>query len=154
MADIIYTNENFDAISLHDSKVHGVQFCIDVAKFQSDIVFDIDYIVESACDSGFQFMVAPAELRFHNVTDLNLSINWGESGFQNSVSGPFIIELAREPAETKMRVKNYYLWKIVCNNEKYNISLGASDFTLTLLSDPVASSEQYLDIEERKALIK
>ncbi len=154
MKDIIFTNDDFEEISLHDNKIHGIQFCVDVEKFQSDIVFDIDYIVEFVCGVECQFKIAPASLRFHNVTDLNLLINWGDSGFQNSISGPFIIELKREPVETNMRVKNYYRWVIVCNNEKYNISLGASDFTLTLLSEPIVSGVQHLDIVERQKLIK
>lgn len=154
MKDKIFTNENFEEISLHDNKIHGVQFCVDHEKFQSDVVFDIDYIVEWECDSKCEFIVAPATLRFHNVTDLNLSINWGDSGFQNSVSGPFILELKREPAETKMRIDKYYRWEIVCNNEKHNISFGASGFTMKLQSEPVASDEQYLGVEERQRLFR
>ncbi len=85
-----YTEADFDGLSWHDCHIHALAFRVgdvDADDCTSDFVLDIDFIVERLCgvDSGTQFRVAPATLAFHGVTDLKITIDWGDSGFQNAL---------------------------------------------------------------------
>jgi len=60
-----YTEAEFDRVSWHDNHIYGVQISmgdIEQDDGRSDLVFDIDYIVEWVCeaDGCCQFRVAPA----------------------------------------------------------------------------------------------
>lgn len=71
---------DFGRLSWHDNFVYAIKFPnpdIDVADWRSDLVLDIDYIVEwtLGVDRSFRFLVSPADLTFHGVTDLRLGID-------------------------------------------------------------------------------
>ncbi len=46
------TEADFDQLSWHDSPIYGFSIDNDVAQWKSDLVFDIDYIVEWLCSVG------------------------------------------------------------------------------------------------------
>ena len=83
--ETVVTEQVFDRLSWHDNYVYGIHFAIgDIERgdWRSDLVLDIDHIVEWVCGAGqaARFRVAPATLTFHHVTDLRLAVDWGDSG--------------------------------------------------------------------------
>ena len=84
----VFTEANFNGLSWHDNPVYGLFIDNDVNLWKSDLIFDIDFIVEWLCgvDSRTQFKIAAATLTFHHVTDLKIGVDWGDSGQQVAVS--------------------------------------------------------------------
>ncbi len=152
-----HTESDFDELSWHDNSIHGVEFRIgdhDIEDWTSDLVFDIDFIVEWVCgvDRHPKFKVAPATLSFHDVTDLNMNVKSLDNGFQVSIRNFSIDKIERE------RIKNqkicldrpYYRWRILlCDPPDGEISFGASGFTQQLRRAPILSDAQTLPHHKR-----
>ena len=82
---MIYTEADFDRLSWHDCHIWGIELRAgdpDDGDWTSDLVLDIDFIVEWICGTGGggQFRVAPATLVFHGVTDPKIDIDSGRLG--------------------------------------------------------------------------
>jgi hypothetical protein len=82
---MIYTEADFGRLSWHDCHIWGIELRADDpddGDWTSDLVLDIDFIVEWICGTGGggQFRVAPATLVFHGVTDPKIDIDWGRLG--------------------------------------------------------------------------
>jgi len=149
-----FTGDDYESLSWHDNYVYGVQFSI--LDWNADLVLDIDHILEWVCgvDGGAQFRVAPAALAFHNVTDLNINVDWGDSGFQTALHEMSIHRITRERI-TNQKIcldRPYYRWAIETNWPKQgNIAFGASGFTMTLRAEPVLQDQQQLARKTRAA---
>src|SRR5262249_57451905 len=81
------STEDFDATSWHDNAIHGLRFETgdpDRGDWRSELVLDIDHIVEWVCgiDANVLFRVAPATLTFRDVTDCRVAIVQGDGGYQ------------------------------------------------------------------------
>ena len=76
-----WSTEDFDEMSWHDVHVHALRIVKnDEDTGTADIVFDIDYILEWRQDGGsFKFVVARAELKFHEASDLKLALDYVEN---------------------------------------------------------------------------
>jgi len=153
------TDADFDGLSLHDDTIHGLRLDTSDPErglWRADLVLDIDHIVEWVCgtDRQIRFRVAPATLAFHDVTDLVLALDWGDSGHQDTLTAMMIHVLAREVvADPKIRPdRPYYRWSIALNAPKDGrIAFGASGFTLTLRAPPILSDKQQLSPLDREA---
>ena len=143
-----FTNAVFEDAKWHDNKIHG--FFFRQEKFVSDIVFDIDFILEWLCKETCKFKIAPASLVFHNVTDLRIVIDWGDSDFQRSVMGMHIVEIKRNIVKTRMKFPEYYKWNIELSDKHSEINFGASGFTQYLRSEAIWTDKQFLTIEQRE----
>ena len=88
----------------------------DQGDWTNDLVLDVDFIVQWSCgvDGGPRFRVAPAMLRFHNVTDLQIRIEWADSGYRIAVHPAAIDRLEREEVvDHKLRLNRpYYAWTV------------------------------------------
>jgi hypothetical protein len=125
----------------------------------SDLVLDIDFIVSWLCGvtDRAQFLVAPATLAFHGVTDLRITINWGDSGFRTAVHEMSIDRIERERVRNQQIFldRPYYNWRIKLNwPSEGEIALGAVGFTQSLLAEPVLTCKQHLTLNERKRLLR
>jgi hypothetical protein len=156
LMDTTHSEADFDRLSWHDCHIWGLSFSVgDPAEEDctSDLVFDIDFILEWLRPSAdkYQFRVAPAQLVFHGVTDLRISIDWGDSGFQVAVHGVSIAAVSRElvPDQKAHLDRPYYKWRILLNWPEGEIVFGATGFTQTLLADPVLTDNQHLSPVER-----
>jgi hypothetical protein len=148
---------DFDDLSWHDNIVYGLR--IDVGdprrdEWHSNLVLDIDHIVEWVCgtDGGVRFLVAPATLAFHNVTDLRLAVDFGDSGGQVNMNELSIHEITRERVEDQKVCldRPYYRWRIALNlPSDGEIGFCASGFTQTLRAEPALLDEQRLPAAER-----
>lgn len=68
-----YSVEDFETLGFHDCHVHGIRWDSSVYA----LILDVDYIVQWMEKSGsFEFLVAPAELRFDYSADVKVSLDW------------------------------------------------------------------------------
>lgn len=156
----IYTESDFDQLSWHDCHFWRLELRAgdpDEGDWTSDLILDIDFIVEWLCgvDGGAQFRVAPAVLVFHGVTDLSINIDWGDSGFRSALHEVSIDRIERERVrEQKVYLdRPYYSWRILLNWPKSGaITFGAVGFTQTLVSETVLTDQQRLSRRERHSL--
>ena len=154
----VLTEADFDGLSWHDNPVYGFFIDNDVNLWKSDLVFDIDFIVEWLCGVGgrTQFKIAAATLTFHHVTDLRISVDWGDSGQQVAVSEMTLGHMARQPVEKQLICldRPYYRWTLCLNSPRPGgeITFGASGFTQVLRQEPVVCLEQKLNPAERVKL--
>ena len=116
---LTYTEADFDQLSWHDNHLYGVHISIgdiEQGDWRSDLVFDIDSIVEWVCetDGRCQFRVAPAALTFHHVTDLHLAIDWGATGFETAIHEVSISGITQSQTENQKICldRPYYHWTI------------------------------------------
>ncbi len=155
-----YTETDFGRLSWHDCHVWRVELRAgdpDEQDWTSDLVLDVDYIVEWLCDvgGGGQFRLAPATLVFHGVTDLRINIDWGRSGFQGALHELSIDGIEREPIQDQKVYldRPYYRWTIRLNwPGSGEIAFGAVGFTQTLRAEPVLMERQSLSRRERDRL--
>jgi hypothetical protein len=153
------THDDFDALSWHDCHVWGLEIRAgdpDEQDWTSDLVLDIDFIVEWVCAIGgggdARFRVAPARLVFHGVTDPSVSIRWSEGDLQAAIH-PLSIDHIERKLVTDQRVyldRPYYSWRVILNWPRGGeIAFGAVGFTQTLLGQPLLTFRQHLTRAER-----
>lgn len=149
--------KDFERLSWHDDTLYGLSLEIgdpERGTWHSDLVLDIDHIVEWVCveGEGCRFRVAPAALTFHDVTDLKIAADWGDSGCQVALSPLSIDNIARERVQDQKICldRPYYRWRITFTRPKEAaISFGATGFTQTLRAEPVLQGQQRLPPAER-----
>lgn len=145
-------DSDYDCHKYHDNVVHGIRFLVE--EFVSEIVLDIDYIVlwpVEACDEVNKpiFRVARCDLRFTDVTDLKVDVDWGESGYTTAVAGTSIDRIDRHLVATTLRVPAYYHWNVVMNDGRSRVSFGASSMLPEIKGESIEVPRQYLNDSER-----
>jgi hypothetical protein len=149
-------DRDFAELTWHDNTVYGFRLDPgdpDRGDWTSDLVLDIDHIVEWICgtDGKVLFRVAPATLTFHDATDLRVSFDF-DQGHQIALRPLSIASVARDPIRDQKVCldRPYYRWRIGLNDPKGGeIAFGASGFTQTLRAEPKVSEEQRLSRHER-----
>jgi hypothetical protein len=151
------SSPEFADLSWHDNALYGLRLDVgDPARgdWRSELVLDIDHIVEWLCGLGRQvrFRVAPATLTFHHVTDLRIAIDCGDSGGQVALYPLAIDAITRERlVEQKICFdRPYWRWRIALNSpQRGAITFGASGFTQNLRAEPVLLDQQQLAPADR-----
>jgi hypothetical protein len=116
---------------------------------------DIDHIVAWLCgtaDGTARFRVAPATLTFHDVTDLRIAVDLGDSGHRVALRPLSIDSIARERLEHQQICldRPYYAWRIVLNDPRGGLlAFGASGFSLVLRADAMLLDEQRIPVADR-----
>ncbi len=149
---------DFDTMSWHDNIIYGLQFDIgdaSVGDWTHDMILDIDYIAEwvGGGERGMRFRVAPASLTFHEVTDLRLGVDFGDSNCGTAINELSIAGITRVPVDDKKRFpdRDYYRWRIELNwPQGGEITFGGRGFTQVLRSEPVLCDEQRLPTGSRR----
>ena len=151
------SSSGFDDLSWHDNALYGLRLDVgDHARrdWRSDLVLDIDHIVEWLCgaEGGVRFRVAPATLTFHHVTDLGIGIDCGDSGGRIALIVLSIHAITRERLQAQWICldRPYYRWRIALNQPQGGaITFGASGFTQVLRAEPIVQDQQELSPAER-----
>ena len=137
----------------HDNVIYGLSFELGEpaeGDWRSDLLLDIDFIEEWLCGSPneVRFRVAPANLRFHDVTDFAMSVDQGDSGGRNALFEWSIDRVERQRLD---RTFDYWRWTIHIHAPPGGtIRFCASDFTQDLRSEPMLLSEQRLPRSGRR----
>jgi len=154
----IFTDADFDNLSWHDNSIYGISIDNDVTQWKSDLILDIDFIIEwlFGVSKTVRFRISAATLTFHDVTDLKVSVDWGDSGKQVALNEMTLDRIERQRVE-EQRIcldRPYYHWTLRLNSPRPGgeISFGASGFTQILRQEPVLCHEQKLDPQVRARL--
>jgi hypothetical protein len=138
--------ERFEDYSWHDNAIHGFRIAEGADGCSGQLTLDIDFILEwlSPTDeeAAFAFVVAPADLVFHEVTDLVVSINYAAC---SASLQPMMINEIRRDAFTYPNGHSSFLWKIEinwpCNSF---ISFHSPSISQALRGEPIRSGAQHL----------
>ena len=142
------TFTDFDAMSWHDNAVHAIRV-VEGESGVAELVLDIDFIVEwlPPANGAFAFRIAPADLVFHEVSNLVVSIDYAAT--PAAVQPMIVHEIQREPVKYANGNASF-AWRIEgLWPPKSLLSFEASSFTQTLRSLPKVSGAQYLPASER-----
>jgi hypothetical protein len=148
------------APSWHDNLIYALHLQAadpDRGIWRSDLVLDIDHIVEWICgaDKSVSFLVAPATLVFHDVRDLRIDVDFGSSGYRMNLNEMSIAQIVREPAERPAGpgAPPYYAWRIELNLPQGGvIGFGASGYTQSLRAEPQNLDQPRLGPDGRPAM--
>jgi hypothetical protein len=155
-----------DDVSWHDNLIYALQIRApdpENGDWRSDLVLDIDHIVEWVCgaDGKVKFRVAPATLVFHDVTDLRIHLDMGAASFGMADVTPLAlnelsidgISKTRAPHPGQMPSLPYHQWRIALNLPRNGeLTFGASGYTQTLRAEPLLLDEQRLSPRDRPSL--
>lgn len=137
----------------HDNVIHGLQFELgepENGDWRSNLVFDIDLIVEWLCSApdAVRFRIAPATVTFHDVTDLAIAVDQGDSGGRTALVEWSIHRVERQRLERPM---DYWRWTIHLNGPaEGSIRFCASGFTEARTGEARVLAEQRLPRSERR----
>jgi hypothetical protein len=154
------TNADFARLSWHDDTLYGLRLEVGDrthGDWRSELVLDVDHIVEWVCgaDRSARFRVAPATLVFHDVTDLRVALDWGDSGHQIALTEPQIDRITRALVRDQKICldRPYYRWRIAFNwLPGGELGFGASGVGQTLRAAPVLLDQQRLPPANRTPL--
>ena len=151
------TEADFDRLCWHDNTLYGFRIDVgdpDAGDWHTDLVLDIDHITDWICDGDGQcrFRVAPATLTFHDVTDLRVSVDSGDTGCRMSLQFWTIDAVTRERV-TDQQVcldRPYHRWRIALNwPQGGEIAFGASGFEQVFRAAPALMDGQWIPAAER-----
>ena len=142
-----WSTTDFEQMSWHDCHVHG--FHISEGAYGSgELDFDLDYIVEWRRElDQVSFVLVPATLRFHEVTNLRVVIDWSA---QSASLRPFSLAGIERRTESRPRY-TATIWRLAVNWPAGLIEFEAAGFTQSTWGREVASNQQCLKPSERSA---
>jgi hypothetical protein len=132
--------KDFSPALWHDNAIHALRLELgnsDAGDWRSNLLLDIDHIVEWLCPPGglAQLRMAPALLRFTHAGDLQIGIDCGDSAGQVALHEWSIDRIEREklPAQRALLDRPQYRWNILLNWPHGGfIRFTASGYDLTL----------------------
>ncbi|MES2070123.1 MAG: hypothetical protein V4488_07235 [Pseudomonadota bacterium] len=146
----MFTNDDFEKIHWHDNAMHGFSILEGEDGCEGKLLLDIDFITEWLPPSNnmISFKIAPADLTFHDVSDLVISIDYAVA--TAAVQPMNIHEIHRE-AIVYPNGHSSFRWKIDIHWPPNGfISSESSGFTQVFRSEPTFSDAQYLSASKRK----
>jgi len=147
-----WTDDDFSQMSWHDNAVHGIRI-IEGQYGSGEFVLDIDYILEwlpkQDHEGGLRFRIAPAELRFHETTDLKIALDYASA---TAALTPFSIhQIQFEPIEYENGIRSKR-WRIEINWPVGEITFQSPRLTQALTGSAIVSDVQSLSDEQRAKL--
>ena len=142
--------DDFETIHWHDNAIHGIRIVEGEDDSGGELILDIDFILEwlPAENNAFKFNLAPADLAFHDGSDLVICVDYASA--TASVQPMMIHEIHREVVRYPNGYSSY-AWKIEINwPPKGFISFRSKGFTQVLRMQPFIFGAQYLSPSQRK----
>jgi hypothetical protein len=135
-----YDESDFEMLGFHDCHIWAIKW----NRVGYDIVFDIDYIVKwiepTKDNKTFRFWICPAELRFVNADDVNITLCWKDMPLRCCIE-----DLYRGESRTTPNGTIQLRWQLELSEPVGNISFWATGFELKMLATPELSDMQYLN---------
>lgn len=146
MTQTTWDTDDFESMSWHDNHVHGIQL-LNGEYGAGEIHLDLDHILEwRKSETGeIQFIIAPATLIFHEITDFRISIDYKTAG---AAMGAFSIDGITRRSEDRERY-TATIWTIPVNFPDGEIEFEAAGFSQSLRSAPITCGKQWLTSHER-----
>lgn len=145
-----WTNADFDSLSWHDCTIHSIGLDQD-GDYQSDLVIDLDFLLEwlPTPEGAFQFRLAPALLRFHNVDKLVIRT------LLDYKQPMEISEITRFLRDDPGYANFHWIIKLHTYPGRENqIEFDATGFSQELTAQPVLTHRQSLHLDERLRRIR
>lgn len=143
--------DDFEKMNWHDNHIHNFHIREGEDEWSGVLELDIDYILEwhNAENNGFNFLLSPATLSFHGVTNLVIQIDYSKAPAR---VGPMMIYEIHREIESFPNGYSNFKWNIEMGwpTESF-ISFSADGFSQALRDMPVLSGSQYLLPSERQA---
>jgi hypothetical protein len=144
-------SDNFSSFSWHDNAIHSIRIVEGTDGCSGDLILDIDFIVEwlppEEGDNAFRFRIAPADLVFHDVTELVISVDYASS---TAALQPMSIHEIHRKVVTYPNGHSSFAWKVEINWPRNSfISFRSDGFTQLSRTQPIKSGAQYLSPAER-----
>jgi hypothetical protein len=147
MSELRWTHEQFDEMSWHDNHVHAMRIIVG-EHGAGELVLDIDYIADWLRNGdAFQFRLVPAALRFTDVTNLSISLDYASP---SAALAPFSIHAIERRTEQRERYVAH-VWRIEVNWPRGELSFEANGYEQTATGKAVVSYQQCLSPAERNA---
>jgi hypothetical protein len=145
-----FTEAEFNNLSFHDNLLRGFLLRSEFGD-RSDLVLDIDHILEGAFANGeHTWLIAAADLTFHGVTGLKFNMDWHDEKYQVSSEGDWILDLSRELVVPQLVHLDRPYWRWFFSFAMASqLSFGAYGFTLRLRQEPMRHNEQSLPLAKR-----
>ncbi|MCA9233542.1 MAG: hypothetical protein KDA57_23080 [Planctomycetales bacterium] len=141
-----WTTSDFESMGWHDNAVHA--FRIEEGEDgEGELILDIDYIEEwLSGEKHFEFVVCPATLQFHQVTDLRVSLD-----YVSPSAGLCPFSLHEIEREEHVYPNGYasFAWALRVNWPDGEITFRSPGFTQSQTSASVRSERQSLRPAER-----
>ena len=146
MSDQVWTDEQFDEMSWHDNCVHGLRI-VEGTHGAGELILDLDYILEwIEVERSFQFRILPVILKFREVTDLRILLDYATPTI---ALGPFSIHAIERKFEQRERY-TAQVWKLLINSPVGEITFESQGFEQRGVGAPQISNGQWLSPEERE----
>ena len=142
-----WSTPDFESMGWHDVHVHALR--IEQGEHGSGaLVLDIDFILEWHKDkSCFSFRVAPATLRFHDITELRIALDYATP---TAGMCPFSLGGITRELVTYATGYQTFRWVLSVNWPQGQITFNGPGFTQELAGPEVVSSNQSLSPAHRK----
>jgi hypothetical protein len=145
-------SDDFERYSWHDNAVHGIRIVEGADGCGGEVILDIDFIVEwlppDGGDHAFRFRIAPADLTFHDVTELVIAVDYASSA---AALQPMTIHEIHREVVTYPNGHSSFAWKIEINWPRHSfISFRSSGFLQVPRMQPITSGAQYLSPAQRR----
>ena len=142
----VWTHEQFDSMSWHDNHVHALRI-VEGLHGAGELLLDIDYISEwlPAEGGACRFRIVPSVLRFQDVTNLRISLDYAAT---TAALGPFSLHTIERRIESRPRYEAQ-IWTLRINWPVGEISFEASGYEQRSTGAAVLSSAQRLQSSER-----
>lgn len=142
-----WSTADFEQMSWHDCHVHGLRV-IEGEHGAGELEFDLDYIVEWHSEQQqCSFVIAPATLRFQQVTQLRVALDWSAP---SAALGPFSLAGIERRSEPRPRY-TATVWRLVVNWPQGDIQFESAGFIQTAWGREVHTRQQWLAPGERRA---
>ncbi len=153
------TQTDYDPYVWHDDTLYGMRFHTPdlttpnpgASDWASLFILDIDHIVAWVrAGETMRFRIAPADLIFREVCDLEMAVDWGDSDGQIGLHEPAIDQIERDPVAVADGRPSMFQWRIALRNPTGGvIEFRARGFDLNLRCDPVLRDEQRMPVSVR-----
>jgi len=140
------TTDQFDDLGWHDNAIHGFGIAEEDDGCSGQLTLDIDHILEwippADGEQRFSFVVAPAQLVFHEVTGLVIAVDYASC---SAALQPMTIDDIRRDVVAYPNGYSSFSWKIELNWPPDGfISFHSPRMSQTLTKEPVRSTAQWL----------
>jgi hypothetical protein len=141
----------FEDFNWHDNTIHGFRVEEGADGCSGQLTLDIDYILEWLPPTGgadaYGFVVAPADLIFHEVTDLVVSIDYVSC---SAALQPMMIHEIRREDLTYPNGYTSFAWTIEIGwPDNSFISFQSPRMSQVLRGEPIRSAKQCLGPSQR-----
>ena len=141
-----WTEQDFDLMGWHDSKIYSINFDMDNHR----IIFDIDYIFEwikNPDTENYKFLVSPVTLIFNNIWNLKIDLEPYET-----------IEITDITRDNPQKPNNHEFinkdieWDWLIDTICGEISFKSVGYQQIIRKHPIIIDTQSLDVSHRKEI--